>query len=183
MPRASVSPDASCRRGTYFFTYGLPVASSRCLAIVRKRPLISVRCSVPPGASAIRATDAAGESSASWLSTAERRGGRRSRPRWLSAAASVRAVRWYGGLAIRAVGSVLGRAPRRPLRVRCAPRPAILTNRATRSRAYCGFALTRSAARLCGGSLPKHSCRKPGASGGETERSVGCSPAPGVAPG
>ena len=26
-------------RGTYFFTYGLPAASSRCLAIVRKRPL------------------------------------------------------------------------------------------------------------------------------------------------
>ena len=64
---ASVSPDTSCRRGTYFFTYGLPVASSRCLAIVRKRPLASVRCSVPPGASAIRATDAAGESSASRL--------------------------------------------------------------------------------------------------------------------
>ena len=78
------------RRGAYFFTYGLPVASSRCLAIVRKRPLVSVRCSVPLCASAIRATDAAGESSASWLSTAERRGGRRSQPRWLSPAASVR---------------------------------------------------------------------------------------------
>ena len=86
---APASPDASCRRGTHFFTYGLPVASSRYLAIVRKRPLASVRCSVPPGASAIRATDAAGESSASRLSTAERRGGRRSQPRWLSAAASV----------------------------------------------------------------------------------------------
>ena len=53
--------------GTYFFTYGLPAASSRCLAKVRKRPLVSVRCSVPPCASAIRATDAAGESSASRL--------------------------------------------------------------------------------------------------------------------
>ncbi|SUE34674.1 Uncharacterised protein [Rikenella microfusus] len=53
--------------GTYFFTYGLPAASSRCLAKVRKRPLASVRCSVPLGASAIRATDAAGESSASRL--------------------------------------------------------------------------------------------------------------------
>ena len=46
----------SCRRGTYFFTYGLPVASSRFLAKVRKRPLVSVRCSVPPGTSAIRAS-------------------------------------------------------------------------------------------------------------------------------
>ena len=54
--RTLAVPDASCRRGTYFFTYGLPVASSRCLAIVRKRPLASVRCSVPPGASAIRAS-------------------------------------------------------------------------------------------------------------------------------
>ena len=54
--RAPVSPDASCRRGTYFFTYGLPAASSRCLAIVRKRPLVSVRRSVPPCASAIRAS-------------------------------------------------------------------------------------------------------------------------------
>ena len=53
---APASPDASCRRGTYFFTYGLPAASSRFLAIVRKRPLASVRCSVPPGASAIRAS-------------------------------------------------------------------------------------------------------------------------------
>ena len=90
----------SCRGGTCFsirlmpaghllFTYGLPVASSRCLAKVRKRTLASVRRSVPPGASAIRATDAAGESSASWLSTAERREGRQSQPRWLSAAASV----------------------------------------------------------------------------------------------
>ena len=53
------SPDTLCRRGTYFFTYGLPVASSRCLAIVRKRPLASVRCSVPPGASAIRTSSMA----------------------------------------------------------------------------------------------------------------------------
>ncbi len=65
--RAPVSPDTLCGQGTYFFTYGLPAAASRCLAIVRKRPLASVRCSVPPGASAIRATDAAGESSASGL--------------------------------------------------------------------------------------------------------------------
>ena len=157
--RTVASPDTSCRRGTYFVAFGLPTASSRCLAIVRKRPLAPVRCSVPPCVSTIRV---------SLMALGCRVGS---------------AVRWCGGLAIRAVGFVLGRAPRCPLRVRCAPRPAILTNRATRSRAYCGFALTRSAARLRGDSLPKHSCRRPGASGGETERSVGCSPAPGVAPG
>ena len=64
---APALPDALYRRDTYFFTYGLPAASSRCLAIVRKRPLVSVRCSVPPYASAIHAPAAAGESSASRL--------------------------------------------------------------------------------------------------------------------
>ena len=66
----------SCRGGTgisgrlmpagiSFFTYGLPVASSRYLAIVRKRPLASVRCSVLPCASAIRASPMALSAAAS----------------------------------------------------------------------------------------------------------------------
>ena len=40
--------------GHFLVVFGLPTASSRCLAKVRKRPLASVRCSVPPYASAIR---------------------------------------------------------------------------------------------------------------------------------
>ena len=36
---ASASPDTSCRRSTCFVAFGLPTASSRCLAKVRKRPL------------------------------------------------------------------------------------------------------------------------------------------------
>ena len=56
---APASPDALCGQGTYFFTYGLPAAASRYLAIVRKRPLASVRCSVPPCASAIRTSSIA----------------------------------------------------------------------------------------------------------------------------
>ncbi len=40
--------------GHFLVAFGLPTASSRCLAKVRKRPLVSVLCSVPPYASAIR---------------------------------------------------------------------------------------------------------------------------------
>ena len=63
---APVYPDALCRRGISFFTYGFLLAP---------RPF--VQPTLP-----VRAVQAG-------LSTAERRGGRRSQPRWLSAAASV----------------------------------------------------------------------------------------------
>ena len=64
-------------------------ASSRCLAKVRKRPL-GLDTLLGSSWRLGHSCNAAGESSQAGSSTAERRGGKRSRPRWLSAAASVR---------------------------------------------------------------------------------------------
>ena len=84
---APVSPDASCRRGTYFVTYGLPVVSSLKAACglwsrYAARFLLAPRPFVQPTLP-VRAVQAG-------LSIAERRGGRQSQARWLSATASIR---------------------------------------------------------------------------------------------